>query len=213
MKTLAVKRIDLFLTIVLGVTLTLFGLFEAQAACNVSMDFEPPLIAGTQYGAPVGHNPGDVVFTSNRVPVSVQKFIFTSGGGTFNVAYIDSAPYPFGSGQSIRTNNINMEFDFRQLGFKISKMSLEFLDLGGFENISVNGSPVFAGELSSAPTTVGNVTITTSSTDILNNQGVRVGKKGKITLKGKWTLFGRKKIKLFRIGGQEFWIDNICGVR
>lgn len=166
---------------------------------EVCVDFEPPLAVGTQYGASAGHQSGDVVFTTNGIPVSVHDFNFIGGGGTFNVANIDLAPVPFGSGQSIRTNNINLEFDFSQLGFQTSQVQFEFLDLGGVENLSVNGSPVFAGDLSAAPTPIGGVSIAVFAAAIPG------GSKGMVILTG--------AVQKLRIGGQEFCIDNVCARR
>lgn len=165
-------------------------------AREVCVDFEPPLAVGTQYGAPAGHHSGDVVFTTNGIPVSVHDFNFPSGGGTFNVANIDLAPVPFGSGQSMRTNNINLEFDFSGIGFAPKQARFEFLDLGGFENTSVNGSPIFVGDLSSAPNPIGGVNISVSTTPVSG------GKKGIVILTG--------AVQTIRVGGQEFWIDNVC---
>lgn len=162
----------------------------------VCVDFEPPLTVGTEYGAPAGNSPGDVVFTTNGVPVSVENFDYIGTGGTFNLAYIDTATSFFGNGQTIRTNNINLEFDFSNIGFRTSRVDLEFLDLGGFENLSVNGSTVFAGELTSAPSPIGGVTLVFSTTPVPG------GNKGNLTLKG--------AVTTLRIGGQEFWIDNVC---
>lgn len=165
-------------------------------ACEVCVDFEPPLTVGTQYGAPAGHSSGDVVFTTNGIPVSVHDFSFPGGGGTFNVANIDLAPVPFGSGQSMRTNNINLEFDFSNIGFAPNAVKFEFLDIGGFENLSVNGSPIFAGELSAAPNPIGGANISVSTTPVAG------GKKGIVILTG--------AVQKIRVGGQEFWIDNVC---
>lgn len=177
------------------VALLMMGL----AGCTRCVDFEPPLTLGTQYGAPATNSPGDVIFTTNGVPVSVYDFIFTAGGGTFNVAKIESAPVPFASGQSIRTNNINLEFDFGPMRFRPSKVRFDFLDLGGFENLSVNGSPIYAGELLSAPNPIGGVTYNVVMTPVTG------GKKGTITLSG--------TVQKLRIGGQEFWIDQLCAKR
>ncbi len=163
---------------------------------KVCVDFELPLTSGTQYGTPAGNNKGDVVFTTNGIPVSVCDFNFVTGGGTFNVARIELPPVPFGSGQSIRTNNINLEFDFSQLSFQSSEVQFEFLDLGGFENISVNGSTVFAGELLATPNPIGGINIAVTAAPV---QG---GIKGTVTLTG--------AVKKLRIGGQEFWIDQVC---
>jgi len=160
------------------------------------VDFEPPLVAGTQYGQPAGQANGAVIFPSNGIPVSIHDFVFTGGGGTFNSARIEPPPVPFSSGQSIRTNNINLEFDFTSLGFPTSEVKFDFLDEGGFENISVNGSPVFAGELSAAPNPIGGVNIAVSSVPVAG------GKKGTVILLG--------AVNKLRIGGQEFWIDQVC---
>ncbi len=162
----------------------------------VCVDFEPPLVLGTQYGTPAGQHPGDLAFTTNGIPVTVWDFNFTNGGGAFNLASIDSAPVRFGSGQSIRPNNINLEFDFSGLGFPTSQVQFEFLDLGGFENIAVNGSPVFAGELAAAPNPIGGISYNIVKTPVSG------GSTGVVTLSG--------AVKLLRIGGQELWIDNVC---
>jgi hypothetical protein len=162
----------------------------------VCLDFETPFTVGTQYGAPAGSHSGDVVFTANGIPVSVHDFVFSGGGGTFNVANIDVAPVPFGSGQSMRTNNINLEFDFGNIGFAAREVRFEFLDLGGFENISVNGSSIFVGDLSAVSSPMGGVSVSVSTTPVAG------GKKGIVILTG--------SVQKIRVGGQEFWIDNIC---
>ena len=166
---------------------------STREAC---VDFEPPLQLGAQYGAPSGNHPGDVIFTSNAIKVSVYEFNFSGGGGTFNVATISLAPVPFGAGQSMNTNNINLEFDFSGLGFVPNEVSFEFLDLGGFQNLSVNGSPIFIGDLSSAPTPIGGVNISVSTTPVTG------GRTGRVILNG--------AVQKLRVGGQEFWIDNVC---
>ena len=161
------------------------------------VDFEPPLTLGTQYGTPVGQNSGDVAFTTaNGITVRVLDFHFTGGGGAYNLARIEAAPVPFGSGQCIRTNNINLEFDFSLIGFATSQVQFEFLDLGGSENISVNGSSIFTGELAAVPSPIGGVSISVTTVPVTG------GKKGTVTLTG--------VVKTLKIGGQEFWIDNVC---
>lgn len=160
---------------------------------TVCVDFEAPLTVGTQYGTPAGQTPGTTIFTTNGIPVSIYDFSFVGGGGTFNLAEIDNAPVAFGAGQSIRSNNINLEFAFQA----VSSVTFDFLDLGGFENISVNGSsPIYAGELSAVPTPIGGVNVSVSTTPVAG------GTKGTVKLSG--------TIDRLRIGGQEFWIDNVC---
>jgi hypothetical protein len=170
----------------------------------VCVDFEPPIELGTQYGTPVGDEPGDHAFTTNNIPVHLYNFVFTNGGGTFNFATVDSAMSspPFGTGQTMGINNINLEFDFSGIGFQTSEVTVDFLDYGGFENLEVNGSPYpppYVGELSSAPDQIGGVSVTVST---ISDYG---GEMGVLTLTG--------SVQTLRIGGQEFWIDNVCAWR
>jgi hypothetical protein len=41
---------------------------------EVCLGFEAPRIVGTEYGAPAGQQSGDVIFTTNGIPVSVYDF-------------------------------------------------------------------------------------------------------------------------------------------
>ena len=163
---------------------------------EVCVGFEAPLAAGTAYGAPAGQHSGDVIFTTNGIVVSVYDFNLSGGGATFGAATVDVAP--FGSGQSMRTNNINLEFDFGNIGFVPAAVRFEFLDVGGVENISVNGSSMFIGDISAVPGSLGGAAVSVSSTPVAG------GKTGLVTLVG--------AIQKLRIGGQEFWIDNVCAV-
>jgi Concanavalin A-like lectin/glucanases superfamily len=160
---------------------------------EVCLDFEAPLTVGTEYSTPAGQHSGDVIFTTNGILVSVYDFNF-AGGSTFGVAKVDVAP--FGSGQSMRTNNINLEFDFGSIGFVPAAVRFEFLDKGGDQNISVNGSPIFAGDISAVPGSLGGATVSVSATPVTG------GRTGLVTLEG--------AIQKLRVGGSEFWIDNMC---
>ena len=191
-------RFTLLVSLAVVFASALAGCSSPPPASPVCVDFEPPLALGTQYGAPAGHAPGTVVFTSNGIPVSVYDFFFVGGGSTFNFAEIDAAPFPFSPGQSINTNNINLEFDFSGLSFEATALRLSYLDLGGHENLSVNGSPLHIGELSAAPTPMGGVNVTVSTV------AVPGGQRGNVSLSG--------TVKRLRIGGQEFWLDQVCAI-
>ena len=86
-------------------------------------------------------------------------------------------------------------FIFSQVGFIPRRVTLAYLDLGGNENISVNGDPfpAFIGELANAPPAMGgaNVVVTPSS-----------GGAGKVEIDG--------AVFILKIGGQEFWLDDVC---
>ncbi len=162
------------------------------------MDFDPLPAVGTVYGQPAGNPPGAVVFTESGIRMSVRNFRWTNGGGTFNLARIETPPRRLGSANTIRTSNINLQFDFSALGFPVSQVDVQFLDMGGFENIAVNGqpSPVYAGELTRAPSSIAGVSVNVVTTSLPG------GKSGTLTLNG--------PVTTLTIGGQEFWIDNIC---
>ncbi len=171
-------------------------LFATLAIGQTCIDFQS-LTLGTQFGAPSGNTPGQVVFSENGIPVSVENFDFVSGGGTFNFSQVDTAFSGFGAGQTMQTNNINLFFGFSALSFVPNLVSFEFADLGGDENISVNGQPNFAGQLTVAPSTIATgVTLSISTTSI---QG---GIRGTAVLRG--------QVNSLLIGGQELWVDNIC---
>ncbi|MFQ5823132.1 MAG: FlgD immunoglobulin-like domain containing protein [bacterium] len=171
-------------------------LFTTLAIGQTCVDFQS-LTFGTQYGTPSGNTPGQVVFTENGIPVSVENFNFVSGGVAFNFSQVDTAFLGFGAGQTMHTNNINLLFDFSTLSFVPNLVSFEFADLGGDENISVNGQSIFAGQLTAAPSAIASgVTLSISTTAI---QG---GIRGTAVLRG--------NVNSLLIGGQEFWLDNIC---
>ena len=166
-------------------------------AREVCVIFEPPLTVGTQYGTPAGQHSGDVIFTSNGVVVSVHAFAFAGGGGTFNLARVESMPV-LNASQTRRMNNINLGFDYVAIGFVPTRAQFEFLDQGGSENLSVNGSAVFAGDISAVPATLGGATVAVSTTAAPGD------KKGIVTLTG--------AINNSMARGQEFWIDNVCAM-
>ena len=160
--------------------------------------FETPAL-GTQYGQPVPHLPGDLVLTEGGIPVTVENFSW-SPGGTFNFAEVKAATPDFGvDSQFAWMNNINFEFSFGALGFVPSKVTFEFEDLGGFENIAINNdpAPIYVGELTAAPGVMGGVSFVTSP-----QVPIPGGYKSEATLKG--------DVQRLRVGGQEFGIDQIC---
>lgn len=170
---------------------------QAQTAC---VTFGPPPAFGTTY-APPAYGNGSLALTENGIPVRVYNFRLSTGPFIFNKAYIDNAPFPFGSGQSIRTNNINLQFDFTGLPFKVRRVKLAFLDLGGYENLSVNGSNLYVGELTAAPAVLNGVGVSVSASPLPPPLG---GKTGSVVLTG--------NVQTLRIGGQEFWIDEVCAM-
>jgi hypothetical protein len=162
------------------------------------VQFEQPLIVGTRFGPAQGHNPGDVIFTENGITVTLEKFQQVNGGTGFNEAYVDGVLVPGGATQSLRTNNIAVRFDFSGLAYQAQGASFRYLDFGGSEHLSANGDPALADDIPAMNgATTGGATVTVTS-----------GPSGISSTPGAVTLTG--PIKVFDVGGQEFWIDEVC---
>jgi hypothetical protein len=167
------------------------------AVIPACVEFGPPPPVGALFGAPVATPPGAVVFVENGVRVSVHNFFHPGGPVSFNWARIEAAPAGFGAGQVIRSNNINIGFDYAGVGFVPRTIKFAWRDLGGHENLIVNGAGPFIGELNAPPAFLGGVAVASASGAIPG------GDQGTTTLSG--GAVGR-----FQVGGQEFWIDRVC---
>lgn len=163
--------------------------FITFAQLQNCVDFET-LAPGTNYGNGINAQ-GEVIFTQNDIPVSVEYFEWTGGGGMFGTATVTDGTGVFGTMNSMWTNNINLGFDFTGIGYMPNRVSFDFEDFGGSENISVNGEPIFAGELNMAPMPPG-ITL------VITDMGTYMHA----------TLYG--PVTSLLIGGQEFQIDNVC---
>lgn len=169
----------------------------AAAAAPVCVYFNvPPL--GALFGAPVGTPIGAVVWTENAIPVSVNRFLQITGAWSYNWMRIENAPAVFtlAAGKTGHTNNINAGFDFTGVGFPVNKVTFHWLNLGGYENLSVNGSAIFVGQLSAPPPVIGGAAVATAWAPVAG------GKQGTTTLSG--------PITKMLVGGQEEWLDDVC---
>jgi hypothetical protein len=108
-----------------------------------------------------------------------------------------TGPAGFGNDQVLNTNNCTLRL--KSIGNKkLVTITIDYLDLGGTENLSINGN-LYSGELNNAPSRLGNTSVTVTSGPI---PLPAKGKTGTITLNG--------IITELKIGGQEFYLDNIC---
>ncbi len=189
---LKLKPASLLVLALLG---TLFATpSQAQPVC---VTFEAPdFVIGDVYGRPVPQVSGDLAFSSNGIDGYVFNFL-PFLGPTFNVAYITNAPVAFSPGQSLRTNNINLLFDFTNLAFTATKVTISYLDLGGNENLAPNPGGIYVGELSTAPPVINGANVSVSSVSIPG------GKRGVVTITA-------ANVAEVLIGGQELWIDSVC---
>lgn len=147
---------------------------------------------GVAFGAPLGQTPGQVVLDEDGVKVTVETFYFTNGGSTFNQASIDPPGTVPGlpHGQTLGINNLNFKVDYSALPWRPSQVAFDFTDMGGFENLALNGQPFppYAGELTAAPCPIAGV-----ACSFTPNRATFTG-----------------AISSVQFGGQELWIDNLC---
>lgn len=174
----------------------------SAAAVPVCVDFELPLPAGTTWGATVGQPPLTLVHMENGIRVYTEKFFLTGGGTAYRDARIGIPPVAFSSGQAARTLHINLIFDFTALTFVPSSYTFDYLDpLGNpvYENLKVNASPVFIGELNAPPPALAGVPISFASGPFF---APPAGDRARIKL--------GPGVGRLQVGGQDLWIDHVC---
>ncbi len=142
-------------------------------------------------------NVGDVILTS-CVNVSVEEFQWATGNWTSTGhAIVDTRNYAQGSGLDINANNVNLHpLDI----YPVKKLSFKFGELGGNNNININGIFQNVSDLISLNgAVIGGVNIIVNATQ----QGYNWY--GDMTLEG--------TITDFVLGGQELWVDDFCYIK
>lgn len=157
-------------------------------ALAVSLGFED-LVPGTSYGF------GDL-FTTDGVPIDVEAFQ-SSGGGLFaNFAQVDTDQNSGGTGNDLEINNVILDF-----GVPVGTNSFSFLfgEFGGNLNLNINGDfRNFEDFQDIDGLVIGGVTATVISGGFGNDQGS--------------IEFSGGPIALFKLGGQELWIDDVMAI-
>ena len=122
------------------------------------------------------------------------------GGKGYYQALIDTPKCGFGNGKTMRLDNVSLIFDLKQ--YNTNAVSFIFMDLGGEENLQVNGGSLYiVNSLRSLPPTVApGITCTVDS--IKADDCGSAGLIGKVTLNG--------NVNELLIAGQELWIDSMC---
>lgn len=170
-----------------------------RVAC---VDFEAPLASGTRFEA---SSPSETIFTSNGVEVLTAAFQTTANQAVFGSGRITDQAMPLGQGQNIILGSMNLVFDFTALPFPVSKVTFSAYDTSGsmIENLSVNRSPLFVGQLiapqTQAPTSIGGAAVTVT-TESMPPPSHNVS--GRVEISG--------SIDVVVVGGSELWIDNVC---
>ena len=154
-----------------------------------TVEFESVPI-GTKYGGDFGQIPDEVVLTEpaqNGIVMSVGQFFLPQFTGFFQAEVVGPS-----NDHQLAIDNISILFDLTNVGFNVTSLTLEYVELGGNDNFAVNGGSILQlAELSDIPSNVASGV--TAQVD-----------GGLITLSG--------KIDSFLIGGQELTIDSIVAV-
>ncbi len=153
-----------------------------------------PLYAN--YGNGYGHAPGDLIFVEQNVPVLLDTFDW-GGGPVFYNCQIQPATSGMGDGQIMWMSNVSNLYDIAATGVTTAEVTFEYLDVGGTENIEVNGAGLYIGDLHLAPNNIAPGVILTVIT-----YPVPGGLRGEVTLTG--------QVDKLLLGGQEFAVDNVC---
>lgn len=154
-----------------------------------TMDFQSAAL-GIKYGDDFGNVPGQVVVSEpaqNGIDMSVEQFYLPRFTGFFQAEIVGPS-----NDHQLAIDNISVLFDLTNVGFNVTSLTLEYLELGGNDNFAVNGGPILQlAELTDIPPNVA-----PGVTALVDG--------GLITLTG--------KIDDVLIGGQELTIDTIVAV-
>lgn len=175
-----------------GLGFTLLAAPAALAGGGVTIDFED-LPANANY------NRGDSI-TTGGIDFIFDSFTFSSGT-TFNsgIANVASQGDAGGSGQELWTNNVQLATS--DLPDNTTIISFNFGSFGGNDNLYINGFQFFSTDLFALDgQTLGPAEI--SITDLGDGRG-GPGPKGRLTLTS------TTPITTFKVGGQEFVVDDI----
>ena len=150
--------------------------------------FGPMPPAGTMWGAPAGHVPGDLVFTENTIDVTVETFV-TPAALVFGQARLEpAAVIGWGSLNSVHLDDLSTRYHFMAAGGWVpGQVGFQFHDLGGIENLSVNGA-LYVGNLAGAPAVLGGANVVVGA--------------GVVTITG--------PVVSMTIGGDNLRVDNVC---
>lgn len=172
--------------------------------CDFLFDFET-LPVGDRWGDVVASAtdhpvpPGGIIYSTGSVDFYIDELHSLSGFIGFNYIEADNSVAAYtGSGISLMTNNVTAGFDLSSID--VDTLCFDFVDMGGHEELTINGSTFLTldgyGELMTAPATLGGVVVSVTGSSL------GFGFVGSVVLVG--------DVTDLKIGGQEFWIDNVC---
>jgi len=168
---------------------------DTSVICDHVSDMES-LALGSVYGPSSGLAPGDPAFSEDGIVTSLDTFDTGTGTPVFNDAYVDVAYYGIGSGHVLVTGNVTAVFDMSSLG-TVGSVTVDYMDWAGIENLQVNGATLWVDEFELLPAAVApGVTLAVTEWSVPGGRG------GRLELTG--------NVQELRIGGQQFYLDNVC---
>lgn len=178
---------------VITLIFTLLGLAKTASAVSLEcMDFE-------SYTPGIAH-PVGTTLTYNDIFGELVAFQWNNGTWTSDGAgTVVNSNHANGSGQEANLDNINIRYNFDTDQPFI--VVLRYADYGGNINLGVNGFFHNTNDLSDLNgMNIGGAWVIVSR----QNEGMSSNHHGTVTLVG--------SIERFAIGGQEFWVDDVCGL-
>ncbi|MET0396086.1 MAG: hypothetical protein ABW277_04615 [Longimicrobiaceae bacterium] len=169
------------------------------------------LPVGTRWGASVGTPKGSIVHKENNIDMWVTDFLPASGTAWYQDAVIRSAPYPdVLINRALLLDKIGVVFDFSAFQFAIDRVTFRFVDRSTVENLAVDGSPVYIGQVAAWPTPI-------VRSMILHD--VVLDLRAGIPTRGEVTIYG--DLNSVRVGGAGeepitstdmpgLWLDKVC---
>lgn len=169
------------------------------APAPICLDYNVPPLGSQWGGPPIGTPVNSVVFVENGIVTRVHTF--TDGVNTFfGLARVEPSPVVgFGAGPTGLARSISWGFDFTGLPFAPSAVTFDWFDPSGAasrENLRVNASPLFIGNIHTPPAALGGVAVATSVAPLGG------GLTGTVKLTG--------PVQRVVVGGQPIWIDHVC---
>jgi len=162
----------------------------AAKGLAATVDFES-VKPGTTFGQAFGNTPGQTVLTQEGIAMSVEEFFLGTFVG-FIKAEVGGRYDDYFPTTPLELDNIGVRFDFADVSFDVTHVTLEYQEFGGGNNFAVNDQTLHqVSPLSDLPTDV--APGVTASVDA-----------GLVTLEG--------NIDSLQIGEQELGIDNIVAV-
>jgi len=169
-----------------------YGIVDCISDC---IGFEE-LTVGTSYNSS-NTSIGDEIFSFNNAYFFFDEFTYFDGSSdAVTVDVLDVSTSPNFANHALSISNATVVIDFTNLTDQVFRVDIDFVDEAGEENLSVNGEPVIVvNEFFEAPADIA-PGVVMSLTPFPGTMG------GTLTFTG--------LIETIQIGGQEFYIDNIC---